>query len=891
MKACLSYEKSIERSKAIKPGIYYQIYLNLMSGKNFKGFCRYSFDLIATENIFLDFCADSIEFLDINGQELEKSQINSLWRDGALNLPQQHLKVGENTLQVHFNNSYSRDGNGLHSFIDTDKKQYVYIQSEPYWNNRVIPLFDQPDLKGHFKLYVNHPDDWVVITNTEQIAHSASEDFQLIVDNDKFINNIEHVIGKEFYSIEKSKFTIFDKTPYLSSYLFCFAAGPFKQITYTGPLHANVSMSLYCRESLYSYAFKQKDEIFPYCIYGMKFYEQFFQTPYPFAKYDSVFCPEYTIGAMEYPGVITFNDGYIYTNAPTISQVSRRGSTILHELAHMWFGDLVTMKWWNDTWLKESFADFVSYLCQTIIADQLPFNIDNGWSRFFLRKGWGYKEDQYSTTHPIAADVPTTDVANSIFDGITYSKGAAVLKQLYFVIGHSNFSNSVKSYFDKYQWSNATLENFIEELQRSVPIDNKDSIDIFKWKIDHIETAGLNTVNVKWNPEIIGESELTIEQGCVNTKGNILRNHKLKIAFVNAEGDIVDSVGILLGKENIYNVKFINKSYKAIIPNYEDWAFVKVKLDPVSLKFLLDKIHKLDELTKLVVIRSMYDMVRDGEMLSTDFVKSLCDNILVREPENILLVEYILELLHPSVFSYSPSDKREIILDHIFDVFSDLLVKGLSKEAEMVALEALINYSNNNRHVKRLKSILDGKWKGVELSPTKTQKWKIIYKINLSTAFTKEQKKIYTDYMRHNDKSDLQMIYDTKIKAASDDMKILEDLWLEYENIHRKMSYVDLSHSVSSFMDRMKPEAVRKPFYGRFYDLSHKLIKTDQRMNAKYFFIYGFPDTAPVEYNIKLLTDLIDKLEQKDQYFIILLRKKLDELILQERALKLHLTT
>ena len=225
-------------------------------------------------------------------------------------------------------------------------------------------------------------------------------------------------------------------------------------------------MSFYCRESLLQYSKEQALEVFDITKESLKFYESYFNYPYPFLKYDSVFCPEYKFGAMENPGAVTFNDLYIWREKVTQDRNTYRAVTITHEAAHHWFGDLVTMKWWNDLWLNESFADYISYFCLYKIKDTVTTTkFSDVWLTFFNEKGWGYDTDQQKTTHPIAGEVLDTDEAESIFDGITYSKGAATLKQLMCLIGVENFGKAMSAYFKEFEWSNATLNDFIAKLQ------------------------------------------------------------------------------------------------------------------------------------------------------------------------------------------------------------------------------------------------------------------------------------------------------------------------------------------------------------------------------------------------------------------------------------------
>lgn len=271
-------------------------------------------------------------------------------------------------------------------------------------------------------------------------------------------------------------------------------------------------MSIYCRKSLEEYLVAQQDNIFEFVSDTIRRYEEFFEYPYKFSKADTIFCPEYSTGAMENPGAVTYHENYLFRKLePSREQYSARGCTITHELAHMWFGDTVTMKWWNDLWLNESFADFINHV---IMADQygnMSFEISDPWMHMNTRKDWGYREDQAISTHPIACVVDNVAESEAIFDGISYSKGASTMRQLYELVGRPVFKEACKRYFHKYAWNNATLHDFLNVFKQVLNEkfgfeegkEDWDSVgrhyDINQFNKDWIETAGMNQLKVKWN--------------------------------------------------------------------------------------------------------------------------------------------------------------------------------------------------------------------------------------------------------------------------------------------------------------------------------------------------------------------------------------------------------
>jgi len=342
------------------------------------------------------------------------------------------LKEGENHVAIQYRNEYDNDGSGCCSFIDVDKKQYLYTQFEPYYANRVFAQFDQPDLKAPMRLNIVSPKIWKVLSNEYA---TVEEDFNA----EKYLSSIKtnhKDLVSQFIAGREGKMLIFPDTKLLPTYLYCFVAGEYVELVLENEKrYNNIPMSLYCIESLYKHMQDLAPFIFEITIESMRFFEEFFGYKFAFNKYDQIFAHEYKWGAMENAGIVTFNDLYIFKEKVSTDKLLRFANTISHELAHHWFGNLVTMKWWDDLWLNESFADFISHFCLEKIRDRCKtINYESSMSMFLNRKGWGYHEDQMITTHPIRGAVANTSVADSIFDGITYSKGAATMKQLLFLM-------------------------------------------------------------------------------------------------------------------------------------------------------------------------------------------------------------------------------------------------------------------------------------------------------------------------------------------------------------------------------------------------------------------------------------------------------------------------
>ena len=379
-----------------------------------------------------------------------------------------------NVVRVQYVNDYDRTGDGFHRFVDPeDGEEYVYTNFEPYEAHRLFPCFDQPDIKGRYTFTVTAPADWLVLANSPVESSDATDD------------------GRTRHR--------FAQTELFSSYLVALVGGPYvaRRVDHNG-----LQLGLFARRSMERYLEEQSPEIFELTGQGLDFYADLFAQPYPFAKYDQIFVPEYNSGAMENVGLVTYNEAYLFRDPATINERLDRGETFLHELAHMWFGNLVTMRWWDDLWLNESFATYISYLALTEAT-----RFTNAWKVFNADiKRWAYQTDQLPTTHPIAGAADDTEIAFLIFDGITYGKGASVLKQLVKYIGPDAFRDGMRLYFRRHGWSNATLEDFLTCLEEG------SGRDLDEWAQLWLRTASLNTLAAEWHAEDGRVTSLSIGQ-------------------------------------------------------------------------------------------------------------------------------------------------------------------------------------------------------------------------------------------------------------------------------------------------------------------------------------------------------------------------------------------
>jgi aminopeptidase N len=441
----------------------------------------------------------SSTFVDIVADEIVEAELNGR----AIDLPQAYDGVRltldglaeENSLRVVANCRYMHSGEGLHRFVDpVDKSVYLYTQFEVADSRRMFTVFEQPDLKATYAFTVTAPDDWQVVSNQPTPEPEKLD------------------LGRARWS--------FAPTERMSSYITALVAGPYHRVDseYRDGDRA-IPMALYCRASLAQYL--DSDMIFDESRAGFAFFERVFGTPYPFAKYDQLFVPEFNSGAMENAGCVTHNEDYVFRSRVPQVSYERRAVTILHEMAHMWFGDLVTMTWWNDLWLNESFAEYASTLAA---AEATQWR--TAWTTFAnTDKTWAYRQDQLPSTHPIAAEINDLEDVEVNFDGITYAKGASVLKLLAAWVGRDDFLAGIRQYFRTFAWGNTTLADLLGKLEETSGRDLK------AWSAEWLETAGVNTLR----PEIETDDDglftsFTIVQSAP-AAWPTLRSHRLAIGL------------------------------------------------------------------------------------------------------------------------------------------------------------------------------------------------------------------------------------------------------------------------------------------------------------------------------------------------------------------------
>ena len=461
--------------------------------------------------------------------------------------------AADNVLRVVADCAYSRSGEGLHRFTDpADGRVYLYSDLETFDAHRVYACFDQPDMKASYELAVTAPADWQVVSN---MAPESTIPDGSVPDG-----------GALRWR--------FPPTPVMPTYITAVAAGPYHVVR---DEHDGIPLGVYCRQSLAEYL--DADEILEVTRQGFDFYHNSFGIKYPFGKYDQLFVPEFKEGAMENAGCVTFVEAYIFRSRVTDFAREARGETILHEMAHMWFGDLVTMRWWDDLWLNESFATWAGTLAQ---AEATRWT--SAWTTFAqLYKAWAYRQDQLPSTHPIAADIPDIAAVEVNFDGITYAKGASVLKQLVAYVGRENFLDGVRKYFAAHAWGNATLADLLAALEET------SGRDLAAWSAEWLQTAGVNTLRPSYSVDADGRfTEFAVEQEAPATHP-VLRSHRIAIGLYDRtpEAGLVRRQRVetdVAGPRTVIPELAGQPRPDLVLVNDDDLTYAKIRLDDHSLR-------------------------------------------------------------------------------------------------------------------------------------------------------------------------------------------------------------------------------------------------------------------------------------------------------------------
>jgi len=583
----LTRNEARDRARLLKVDSY-RIDLDLTGGAaTFRSLTTVTFRAASQgASTFIDLTAPGIREITLNGRQVgtENFTGHRITLDGL---------AADNELTVAADCAYSRTGEGLHRFTDpADKGVYLYSDLETYDAHRIYACFDQPDLKARFEFTVTVPDSWLVVSNMAPDVTAAPAG-----------------PGEQRWH--------FPPTPPMSTYITAIAAGPYHVVRAD---HDGIPLGIYCRESLARYL--DPDEIFEVTRQGFDFFHESFGVRYPFGKYDQLFVPEYKAGAMENAGCVTFLEDYIFRSRVTDSARENRAETILHEMAHMWFGDLVTMRWWDDLWLNESFATWAGTVAQAE-ATRWP----RAWTTFAQAwKAWAYRQDQLPSTHPIAADAPDIEAVEVNFDGITYAKGAAVLKQLVAYVGKDNFLAGVRAYFAQHAWGNASLGDLLAALEEA------SGRDLSSWSKAWLETAGVNTLRPEYETGAVGQfTNFAVVQEATASHP-VLRPHRIAVGLYDRTDDgLVRRRRVeadIAGERTEIPALADERRADLVLVNDDDLTYAKIRLDEASLRTLVTGAGNFaDPLPAALCLAAAWDMCRDAELPARGYLSLVLSSI------------------------------------------------------------------------------------------------------------------------------------------------------------------------------------------------------------------------------------------------------------------------
>ena len=720
-------------------GLTYDIRLDVTGGTaspTFRSVAEIEFSALDGAATFVNLDAEAVHHIELNGRAIDVAAFsdNRIALDGL---------AEHNHLRVVADCHYSHTGMGLHRVVDpADGNVYLYTQCEPFEAHRVFACFDQPDLKARFTLHVTAPSEWTVVSNAPVARTDANS-------GDAGTAAVH-----------------FSESPVMSSYLVAIVAGPYARVT---DRYEDIELNLYCRQSLRRYL--DDAEIFEITKQGLTHFARRFKMPYPFgAKYDQLFVPEFNAGAMENVACVTFNEeSTIYRGAVPATVLAWRAGTILHEMAHMWFGDLVTMRWWDDLWLNESFATYMGNDAQ---AEATKYT--SAWVDFANGdKSWAASQDQLPTTHPIAADVPDVSTGRLNFDGISYAKGASVLRQLVAWVGEDAFFGGVRDYFAEHQWANASLRDFL------APLERHSGRDLAEWTREWLQTAGMNVLRAEISTTADGIIEsCTILQEAASPAFPTLRSHRVGVGLYDLDDD-----GRLVRTERLeLDVRGARTEVTALqrrvrpallLLNDGDLTFAKIRLDDLSTQTVIDHLCDLDDaLARSLIWAAVWDMTRDGELPASRYL-SLVARHAPNEPMPTI-VDDILGQAISAVELYSHPENRGGLRAILHATAKQILKQSKpGTPHQLTALRATVTTADSDADLDVAAGLLNGKDLPAGIVVDQDLRWFLVRR--LAAAGRLDEAAIAAESA--GDKTDVGMRKAAAARAARPDAAAKEAAW------------------------------------------------------------------------------------------------------------------
>ncbi|MEY4349416.1 MAG: hypothetical protein RL719_713 [Actinomycetota bacterium] len=680
----------------------YEVALDLTSGEEtFRSTTTVRFSAQAGASTFIDAITAKVHSISLNGEALDTALSDGV----RISLPS---LAAQNVLVIDADAHYMHTGEGLHRFVDpADGEVYLYTQFEVPDSRRMFAVFEQPDLKATFQFTVIAPDHWQVVSNQATPTPTSLGG------------------GKGEWK--------FAPTPRLSSYVTALIAGPYavRRSSLTSSDGRTIELGVFCRTSLEPYL--EADYMFDKTREGFEFFENTFDFPYPFDKYDQLYVPDFNAGAMENSGAVTFTETYVFRGVVAEALAERRVTTILHELAHMWFGDLVTMRWWNDLWLNESFAEYASHVAMAEATEWTE-----AWTTFASgEKSWAYNQDQMPTTHPIVAEIRDLEDVQVNFDGITYAKGASVLRQLAAYVGREAFDSGVAAYFKKFAFKNAVLSDLLSELEVTSGRDLK------AWSAQWLETAGVNTLRSEIHQDAAGNiSGFKILQSA-HAEWPTIRDHRMGIGFYDlVDGRLarthyveLDVSGTVTDVTELVGLK----RPALILLNDGDLAYAKIRLDEQSWKFALDNLKNFDDsLARALVWGSAWDATRDGEVNPSDFINLVLGNVEAETQGTALLT--LLRQLMTTTKLYTSEALRDETMRKVAARLLELAGKAApGSDGQLLFTRFSTYFTTEEADIDKLQGLFDGSLVFEGLAIDQEMRWDLINGLVMGGRFGKAE--------------------------------------------------------------------------------------------------------------------------------------------------------
>ena len=624
-------------------------------------------------------------FIDAVGKKLISASLNGVsitdQKFSGQSLQLDDLK-SENELVVEIEAVYSKTGEGLQRSIDpVDNEVYLYSQGETAFIRNMYPCFDQPDLKATFDFTVIAPSHWQVISNNPV---------------------------KKSVESGSAKIWEFTTTPIMSTYITAVVAGPYAYVQDEYKGATTIPLGIYCRKSLFQHL--DADEIFLITKQGFEYFEKVFGLAYAFGKYDQIAVVDFNWGAMENAGCVTFREELlVFRSKVTERMYNARANTILHEMAHMWFGNLVTMKWWDDLWLNESFAEWSSYLA---LVEATKFT--NSWAGFNAeRKNWAYRQDQLTSTHPIATDMVDIETVKANFDGITYAKGASVLQQLVAHVGRENFISGLQTYFAKYAYKNTTLKDLLSELEKT------SGRRLDPWVATWLQTSGVNTLRpiIKILGNKYESVSIKQEPPKIPVGSSDLRPHRMAVALYDlndSQFKLRKSIELDVSGELTEIPAFAGEPIAdLLLINDRDLTFSKIRFDEKSVESLKRNLGKLsDGLTRALCWSASWDMLRDAELSPSDYVEIAIAGL--PGEDDVTTISAIGSQLHSTIEVYASPKNRDSLREKVATAIEKLLnAAGAGSDLQLQFARIFASLAHTANQGSRVRELLEGKLAGL----------------------------------------------------------------------------------------------------------------------------------------------------------------------------------